>query len=79
VKTWHWIVITLVTLLTVVGQFIEHHYWWEGVPGFFAFYGFVGTLLLILLAKSLSKLLVTKSPDYYDKFRKEQEEKNDAH
>jgi hypothetical protein len=75
VKTWHWLIIAGMTLLTVVGQFVESYYWWEAVPGFFAAFGFAGTLLLIGVAKGLSKLLVTRSPDYYDKFRKDQEEK----
>jgi Ni,Fe-hydrogenase I cytochrome b subunit len=78
-KQWHWIVLIALTALTVVGQFIEHHYWWEAVPGFFAVFGFVGCLLIIFIAKSLGGLMVSQKPDYYDKFKKHEEAKTDAH
>ncbi|EPR33084.1 hypothetical protein dsat_0525 [Alkalidesulfovibrio alkalitolerans DSM 16529] len=64
-KTWHWIALGALTVATVIGQFIESHYWWEAVPGFFAAFGFVGCLALIFGAKTLGKHVVTKDPDYY--------------
>ena len=39
---------------------------WEGVPGFYAIYGFVGCALLVLVAKELRKFLMRRE-DYYDR------------
>lgn len=78
-KKWHWIVLGALTAITILGQFIEHRYWWEAIPGFFAAFGFVGSLLLIFGAKALSNLLIAKKPDYYDKFKKQEDVKTNAH
>jgi hypothetical protein len=37
----------------------------EGLPGFYAVYGFVGCVSLVIVAKELRKL-VMRSEDYYD-------------
>ncbi|SDB58895.1 hypothetical protein SAMN05660653_02983 [Desulfonatronum thiosulfatophilum] len=79
-KRWHWIVIIVLTLLTLVGQYLEHNYWWEAIPGFFAVYGFVGSLILMHGAKFLAKKFISKKPDYYDdSITKEQDVKTNAH
>ena len=39
---------------------------WEGLPGFYAIYGFVACVLLVLAAKELRKFLMRKE-DYYDR------------
>ncbi len=39
---------------------------WEGLPGFYAIYGFVACVLLVVIAKKMRKLLMRKE-DYYDK------------
>ena len=38
---------------------------WEGVPGFYAVYGFVGIVVLVLLAKQLRRV-VMRDEEYYD-------------
>ena len=38
---------------------------WEELPGFYAIYGFVACVLLVLLAKEMRKLLIRRE-DYYD-------------
>jgi hypothetical protein len=38
---------------------------WEALPGFYAIYGFVAFVLLVLVAKLMRKLLMRKE-DYYD-------------
>lgn len=78
-KKWHWIVIIALTALTIIGQFIEHNYWWEAVPGFFAVFGFVGSLILMYGAKFLANLFISQKPDYYDRLKKDQEVKTNAH
>jgi len=67
VKTWHWIALALLTVATIIGQFIESRYWWERIPGFFAVFGFIGCWLLIFGAKILGNLMIYQKPDYYDK------------
>lgn len=37
----------------------------EEIPGFYAIYGFVACVLLVLLAKEMRKLLIRRE-DYYD-------------
>ena len=48
--------------------FVHHHvyYWWHGLIGFDVLYGFLGGLVLIMLAKGLGKLFVQKHEGYYD-------------
>ncbi|MCW8963766.1 MAG: hypothetical protein OQL16_08220 [Gammaproteobacteria bacterium] len=38
---------------------------WEKLPAFYAFYGFVACVLLVLIAKEMRKVLMRKE-DYYD-------------
>ena len=38
---------------------------WEHFPGFYALYGFVACVLLVLIAKEMRKVLMRKE-DYYD-------------
>ncbi len=39
---------------------------WEGLPGFYAAYGFVACVLLVLAAKEMRKFLM-RDEDYYDR------------
>ena len=41
---------------------------WEEIPGFYAIYGFVACVLLVLLAKEMRKLLIRRE-DYYEQAR----------
>ncbi len=38
---------------------------WERLPGFYAIFGFVACVLLVLIAKEMRKVLMRKE-DYYD-------------
>ena len=53
---------------------------WEELFGFYAIYGFVACVLLVLLAKELRKLLM-RDEDYYDKPRDPEptKDKGDEH
>ncbi len=42
------------------------HFPWEGWFGFYALYGFVACVLLVLAARQLRKV-VTRDDDYYDR------------
>ena len=56
--------VLLVGLDLVLHRHIAHP--WEGVFGFYALYGFVACVLLVLLAKEMRKL-VMRDEDYYEK------------
>ena len=54
-------------LLFVVDFIVHRHtiHYWEQLPGFYAIYGFVAFVLLVIIAKLMRKLLMRKE-DYYD-------------
>jgi membrane protein YdbS with pleckstrin-like domain len=55
-------------LLLAADLFIHRHvtHQWESLWGFFALFGFVACVLLVLLARQLRKLL-KRPEDYYDR------------
>lgn len=56
-------------VLSVVAQVFVHvhaEHPWERLFGFYAIYGFVACVLLVLVAKELRKVLM-RSEDYYDR------------
>lgn len=48
---------------SIIHRHISHS--WENLPGFYAIYGFVACVLLVLIAKEMRKVLMRKE-DYYD-------------
>ena len=55
--------VILVGLDLVLHRHVYHP--WESMFGFYAVYGFVACVLLVLLAKEMRKMLIRKD-DYYD-------------
>jgi hypothetical protein len=58
----------IVCAVLFVLDFVVHRHTvhpWEGFPGFYALYGFVACVVLVLIAKEMRKLLMRKE-DYYD-------------
>lgn len=54
--------------LLFIADFVVHRHTahpWEGIPGFYAFYGFIACVVLVLIAKEMRKVLMRKE-DYYD-------------
>ena len=52
----------------LLADFVVHrhvYHAWEGLWGFYAIYGFVACVLLVLIAKEMRKLLM-RGEDYYD-------------
>ncbi len=50
-------------------DFVIHkhaHLPWEEWPGFYAIYGFVACVILVLIAKYILRPLVKRKEDYYD-------------
>ena len=58
----------LICAAVVVADFFyeKHgHYSWEKFPGFYAFFGFVSCVALVLAARQLRRILM-RDEDYYD-------------
>lgn len=54
-------------VLLMIDPFIDKHgeFEWENMPAFFAAYGFVSCVLLILVAK-IMRLWIKRDENYYD-------------
>ena len=54
-------------LLVIVDFFVHRHIYhsWEKIPAFYAIYGFIGCVVLVLIATEMRKFLMRKE-DYYD-------------
>ncbi len=54
-------------LLVVIDFIVHRHIYhdWENIPAFYAIYGFVGCVVLVLIAKEMRKFLM-RGEDYYD-------------
>ena len=55
-------------VLLVVADFVVHRhigFAWEKIPAFYAIYGFVACVVLVILAKELRKVVMRKE-NYYD-------------
>jgi hypothetical protein len=48
---------------------LHYHFGFQWTPAFFAFFGFIGCSLLILIAKGMGHWL-SQSEDYYEKRRR---------
>lgn len=58
----------VICALLVIADFIVHrhiYHDWEKIPAFYAIYGFVGCVLLVVIAKEMRKVIMRKE-DYYD-------------
>lgn len=55
-------------LLLIVDFFVPKHghYYWEDVPEFYAAYGLVACIVLVLVSKYILRRLVKRREDYYD-------------
>ncbi|WP_111979985.1 hypothetical protein [Algibacillus agarilyticus] len=63
IKVFYVICAVLVIVDFIVHRHIYHD--WENIPAFYAIYGFVGCVILVLIAKAMRKVLMKKE-DYYD-------------
>ena len=54
-------------LLVVVDFVVHRHIYhdWENIPAFYAIYGFVGCVVLVVIAKKMRTFLM-RGEDYYD-------------
>ena len=58
----------VICILLVLSDFVVHRHIgfnWEKIPAFYAIYGFVACVLLVLIAKKIRNVVMRKE-DYYD-------------
>jgi hypothetical protein len=71
-KKWHWAVLALLTIVSIIVEFTMHHdeahsqHWWSSIPLFWIWFGFIGCVLLIVFAKYLMAPFIYKKEDYYN-------------
>lgn len=69
-KPIYWILLGLLNAGTLGLYYFgpEHPYpkAWDAVPLFYAFFGFTGCILIIVVSKALGKAALQKREDYYD-------------
>lgn len=66
-KRIHWILLGIITVVSFVFEMTqEPHHWWERIPGFYIYFGFIGCVAIIVISKALGKLFIQKDEDYYD-------------
>ncbi|MBW3138636.1 hypothetical protein KUV56_03715 [Ferrimonas balearica] len=73
-KLFYGICVALLALDFVVHRHTEHP--WETLLGFYPLYGFVGCVVLVLLAKMMRKV-VMRPEDYYDRLEGREGENRD--
>jgi len=70
-----WLILAVLAVIAIVIGFVlpsgegDHHgheFWWSGINIFFAAFGFVGCVVLILFAKKIVNRLLERKEDYYD-------------
>lgn len=54
-------------LLVIIDFIVHRHIYhdWENIPAFYAIYGFVGCVVLVVIAKKMRNFLM-RGEDYYD-------------
>jgi len=59
--------LSLIVLLVIDFFIYKHpHFPWEKWPGFYATYGFVACVVLVVAAKYILRPLMKRKEDYYD-------------
>jgi len=67
-KRKYWFILLFLTLVSIGVELLMPHYehWWNKIPAFFVFFGFIGCILIILVSKALGKLFIQKNGEYYN-------------
>lgn len=70
-KTYQLVILALIAVASFVAEFgflsgTSKGHWWNHVPAFYALWGFVGCIVIILASKWMGKLFIQKKEDYYD-------------
>lgn len=62
-KLWHWVILALVAVGTIVAAYLDDP---KHFPAFYAVFGFFGALAFVVLAKTVGKRALMRKEDYYD-------------
>jgi hypothetical protein len=70
-KTYALVILSLIGISTFVAEFgflshSSHGHWWNHIPGFYALWGFIGSVGLILISRLVGRVLIQKKEDFYD-------------
>lgn len=69
-KTWHWVALGLLTLITLVLEFTVladyDSHWWDSIPAFYIIWGFISCVLIIYVSKWFGKIFLFRDESYYD-------------
>lgn len=71
-KALHWILLGLVTAVSIIGELQGPHdaehasHWWGAIPLFYILFGFVGCVVIIFFSKWLGARLLQRKEDYYE-------------
>lgn len=59
-----------ILVILVLADFFIHRekqeFFWDGIPGFSAFYGFISCVLIIVVSKYIGHAFLMKEEDYYE-------------
>ena len=61
--------LAIMTIASIIAEFSSHHdahHWWSGIPMFWIWFGLIGCVLLIVVAKNFLALFIYKKEDYYN-------------
>lgn len=73
------VLIVLVDLLFWIAGYDKHpHFAWEQWPGFYAVFGFVACVVLVLVSRFILRPLVMRDEDYYDPYDRREGGSHDA-
>lgn len=69
-KTWHWITLGILTLISLVLEFTMlagyDSHWWNAIPGFYIIWGFLSCAVAIYVSKWTGKFFLYRDETYYD-------------
>jgi hypothetical protein len=65
----HWLVLSVIAVVSLIAQLSvkERHHWWDAIPAFYAAYGFVGCIVIVIVSKWFGKKIAFRDEDYYDR------------
>lgn len=63
-KTWHWIALAVLTLISLILEMVVLNH---RVPGFYILLGFLGCVVMIYVSKWIGYLFLFRDENYYDR------------
>ena len=68
VSRYTWIAIIVAMVLSIVAEFFVHHHDapWYMIKGFYAVFGFVSCVLIIVVSKAIGHWFLDQTETYYD-------------